>query len=62
MKPDLCGVCNEEIPIGHVCISRREGETGYKFTSYHIACENKIPKKPCDDCGKHRLLCNECKE
>ena len=60
MKPELCGVCNEEIPIEHVCFIREEHNK--EFTLYHAKCEGKIPKKPCEDCGEHRLFCSECAE
>ena len=59
MNSDLCGVCNKEIPIHHACIIRQEGDS---YTFYHVKCEGKIPKKPCEDCGKHRLFCSECRE
>ncbi len=64
MKPDLCGVCNEEIPVHHACVARTETHTDYfyKSTCYHLSCEAKIPNNPCADCGLHRLMCNECKE
>ena len=60
MSVELCGVCNEEMPIEHVCLSRPESRG--KYTYYHISCESKIPTLPCGDCGKHKLFCNECKE
>lgn len=60
MQADLCGVCNEEVPIEHVRLMRQENER--EFTSYHMKCESKIPKYPCVDCGKHKLFCSECRE
>ena len=57
---NLCGVCNEPVPVDHASLVRNENEKG--FTIYHIKCEDKIPKKPCEDCDRHRLFCSECAE
>jgi len=59
MKPELCGVCNEEVPGDHEQIIKLEDKG---FTHYHLKCEGKTPKEPCEDCGKHRLFCSECAE
>lgn len=60
-KPSRCGVCNHDIPISHACYHRLEEDM--TTTSYHGACVGKLKDiKPCPDCGKHRLLCDECKE
>ena len=59
MKPELCGVCNEEVPSEHACMIRKEKEG---FTVYHMKCEGQIPKEPCEDCNRHRLFCSECAE
>lgn len=60
MSVELCGVCNEEVSIERACIAFLESEK--EVTSYHLNCEEQIPCKPCEDCGKKRLICNECKE
>jgi hypothetical protein len=61
LKPSRCGVCNYDIPINHACYHRIEEDM--TITSYHVACKGKLENiKPCLDCGKHRLLCDECKE
>jgi hypothetical protein len=58
---EICGICNEEIPWQHACYSIQENDG--TFTRYHMSCGNKVKKvEPCEDCGKHRLLCNECRE
>lgn len=57
---NLCGVCNEVVPIEHACMMRKEKDE--KFTVYHLKCEGKIPNEPCEDCNKHRLFCSECAE
>ncbi len=59
MRLDLCGVCNEEVPMEHASMARMEEEG---ITVYHAKCEGQIPKEPCEDCGKHRMFCSECAE
>jgi len=60
MRYGLCGVCNEEVPLDGTLVLRQENNK--KFTNYHLKCEGEIPKKPCEDCGEHRLFCSECAE
>lgn len=59
--PSKCGVCNEDIPVEHACYHRLEKDM--TTTSYHFSCSGKLKDiKPCSECGKHRLLCDKCKE
>lgn len=60
MDNALCGVCNESIPNDKACIMKRE--EGNELTSYHMQCESRVPKLRCEDCGKYRIICNECRE
>ncbi|AZU61051.1 hypothetical protein CHR53_07175 [Neobacillus mesonae] len=56
-----CGVCNHDLNMGHVLYHKLEDDG--TITSYHIACGGKTKDiEPCEDCGQHRLLCDECKE
>ncbi|MBT2759987.1 hypothetical protein [Paenibacillus sp. ISL-20] len=58
---NTCGICNNDLPIDHKQISRKE-EDG-TTTAYHIGCEYDAKKvKPCEDCSHHRLLCIDCGE
>ncbi len=59
MNGSRCGVCNHDVPMEHTQVMRREYDDS--ITSYHMRCEYGASKlKPCEDCGYHRLLCNEC--
>jgi hypothetical protein len=61
MKANKCGVCNYEVPVDHAQLIMREKDG--TFTHYHMTCEGKAKDiKPCEDCGYHRLLCDDCKE
>jgi len=56
-----CGACNTHVPIDHTQMMRRE--TDGTITPYHMGCEYEANKiKPCEDCGYHRRLCNDCAE
>lgn len=56
-----CGICNENIPTEWERIAR--WETDGTLTSYHMGCEYEANRvTPCEDCGQHRLLCNDCAE
>ncbi|WP_338788794.1 hypothetical protein [Metabacillus sp. FJAT-53654] len=61
MNDRNCGVCNNEVSIHEEQIGRRENNGD--ITPYHMSCESKARKlEPCEDCGLHRIFCNECKE
>ncbi|PAQ15044.1 hypothetical protein CD798_08350 [Bacillaceae bacterium SAOS 7] len=61
LNGNRCGICNHDVPISETQLLRQE--SGGTFTSYHIRCESQTKNiKPCEDCGQHRLLCDECKE
>jgi len=56
-----CGVCNKEVPLDHEQLGRRESDGS--ITPYHMNCERRVRIiKPCEDCGQHKIFCNECKE
>lgn len=56
-----CGVCNYNVPLDHAQAGRIEEDGTH--TPYHMGCEGRAAKmKPCEDCGYHRLFCDECKE
>jgi len=56
-----CGVCNRKVPFEHTQIAKIEADGS--VTAYHMGCEYGASKtKPCEDCGQHRLLCNDCAE
>lgn len=56
-----CGVCNYDIPMKHASLHRVENDNS--ITSYHFSCGSRANElKPCTDCGRHRALCDECKE
>lgn len=56
-----CGVCNYDVPAEHEQLMKVENDG--TVTSYHMNCEGKAKNiKPCEDCGKHRLLCDDCAE
>jgi len=56
-----CGVCNHSIDISHCAFHKMEKDGS--VTSYHMYHEGQLKDlKPCEDCGHHRLLCDECKE
>ena len=56
-----CGVCNHDLNMEDTLYHRRESDGS--VTSYHIPCGVKTKDiKPCEDCGQHRLLCDECRE
>lgn len=60
-RESKCGVCNHQVPNDHEQIQRKEvdGTT----TPYHMRCEFTAGKlKSCEDCGQHRLLCEDCAE
>ncbi|MFD2330070.1 hypothetical protein ACFSR7_12530 [Cohnella sp. GCM10020058] len=57
----LCGVCNEGVPLDHAQIGRLEADGTH--TPYHMGCEGAANKlEPCTDCGHHRKFCSECAE
>lgn len=59
MKVNLCGVCGKEVPIEHTQMMKMEDDN--TLTVYHLVCEYAASKlKPCDNCGKHRLVCPNC--
>jgi len=61
MKANKCGICNYEILVGHdqSVIKEKDGT----LTHYHRICKDKAKEiKPCEDCGYHRLLCDDCAE
>ncbi|AIW03345.1 hypothetical protein CPT_Mater188 [Bacillus phage Mater] len=61
MRPEKCGICNEEVPVHHCALYKREEDQS--LTTYHMRHEGQLKDlKPCSDCGHHRLLCDECKE
>jgi hypothetical protein len=53
-----CGGCNYEIPLDHASLNRVEADG--TLTSYHFQCGG--VDKSCEDYGRHRRLCNECRE
>lgn len=56
-----CGVCNHIVPLEVAQIAKVESDG--TLTTYHMGCEYGTKDiKPCEDCGKHRLLCNDCAE
>lgn len=56
-----CGVCNKQVSIYERQIGRQEKNGD--ITPYHMSCERQAKKiEPCEDCGEHRLFCNDCGE
>jgi hypothetical protein len=61
MTERKCGVCNKELSLSDEQVTRCEGNG--QTTIYHMRCEPEARRlKPCEDCGLHRKICNECKE
>jgi hypothetical protein len=57
----LCGICNKEIPNDYVRFMFKENDDS--VTHYCVSHEKTLNElKPCEDCGHHRKLCNDCKE
>jgi len=60
-RAEKCGVCNEPVPIDHAQIGRWEADGS--ITPYHMRCEGEAVKlAPCQRCGKHRKVCDDCAE
>lgn len=61
MEQSNCGVCNKPVSFDERQFMMIESDK--TVTAYHMGCEYRLSKvKPCEDCGQHRLFCNDCGE